>query len=256
MKRAFGMVGVLILAAAIGYGWYFFHGPVHGLEVHPKPPATALASGSESALETPAETAQPAASPTISVEPSPDVVENFPARITIRDGEQTFVAEYTGQYRRIKQVIISINIYDIASYVHEPTKGDTLELLDGLLVDGKAKVYMIRFLNDLPARPLLNDIYKDINTSFTDVDLERLRENIDNFCSQFKNGSRNGDTVYVVWLPGGKIYSAYNSMDPLPLLARDIPFARALWRNWAGPRRGDIRFNLVRQYANETALRD
>ncbi|MBX3412015.1 MAG: hypothetical protein KF708_04800 [Pirellulales bacterium] len=256
MRRTIGLAVVFVLAGAVGYGWYFFNGPVPGLKI----PSTPRGMENEALAAMHAPESEPAegdspriALPTIAIEPSLEEIENFPARITIRDGAESLVTEYTGQFRRNKVILgaIGIDIYDIASYVAEPAKDGTWELLEGLLVDGKAKIYMIRFLNNLPGRPLMNDIYKDINTEFTDVDLERFQDNVDTFCSQFKDGSRRGDTVYMVWLSDGRVYSAYNTADPLALLVHDVPFARALWRNWAGPRRGDLRFNLVRQYAED-----
>jgi hypothetical protein len=252
MKRAIGVVVLLTLAGALGSGWYFFYGPVQGLKIPAKPSVLANeAPAAEPSPESANNVPPQAPSPTIAIEPSSDEIEGFPAQFTIRDGSQTLAAKYTGQFRRTKEIIVSIKIYDIASYVVEPTQGKTLDLLDGLLVDGKAKVYMIRFLNNLPGRPLMNDIYKDINSSFTDVDVGRLKDTIDIFCSQFKNGSRLGDVVYMVWLSDGRVYSAYNSASPLQLLVHDVSFARALWRNWAGPRRGDLRFNLVSEYAQD-----
>lgn len=254
MKRILSLAVVLILVGAVGFGWYFLYGPVQGLKVHPRG-ASAVSTASAAEVEPlPAEVEAPP-SPTIAVVPSEEVIENFPATITVRDGAKSFVAKYTGQFRRNKKFIIAIDTYDIASYVVEPANGETLELLDGLLVDGKAKVYMLRFVNGLPGRQIMNDIYNEINTSFTDVDLERLQESVDNFCTQFKNGSKPGDIVYIVWLPEGKVYSAFNSADSLTFLAQDVPFARALWRIWAGPRRGDIRFNLVRRYADGKNLK-
>lgn len=266
MKRVGGLVVIGILLVACGYGWYFFYGPVRGLKITPQTKAATQESNLATSEEhdpvdqdvsiaeptpPPIVEESPAPSPTIAVIPSQEEIEGFPAQITVRDGEQAFVAEYTGQFRRTKEFVLSIDVYDIASYVVEPTHGETLELLDGLLVDGKVKVYVIRFLNSLPGRPLMNDIYNDINTSFTDVDLEKLQENVDRFCLQFQDGSRRGDTVFMAWLPDGKVYSGFNTTDPLTLLAHDIPFARALWRNWSGPRRGDLRFNLVRNYATD-----
>ncbi len=256
MKRTLGLAAVLMVVGILGYGWYFFYGPVQGLKLPPEASGEAREASAAAPISELAESDPPRIpSPTIAVDPSQEEVENFPARITIRDGDESLVAEYTGRFRRTKAILgaIELDIYDIASYAAEPAKGESLELLNGLLIDGKAKVYMIRFLSNLPGRPLMNDIYKDINTEFTDVDLERFQDNVDTFCSQFKDGSRRGDIVYMVWLSDGRVYSAYNTADPLALLVHDVPFARALWRNWTSSRRGDLRFGLVRQYAEGAA---
>lgn len=245
---------VIVFAGLGGYGWYFLYGPVKGIQ--PRPPLT-----SEAVAETPAVSATPEAEqdvvePYISVDPSTDTIETFPATVTVHDGDKTYVTHYTGQLRRTKRFLIEIKTYDIASYVTEMEPGKTLDLLDDLLQDGTAKVFMLRFISALPGRQISNDIYDEINdpVSFGDVDLVRLQHGIDTFCQQFSVGSHRGDIVYIVWLPNGKVYSGFNTADKLNFIGQDIPFARALWRIWVGPKYGDNRFNLVRRYADDKPM--
>jgi hypothetical protein len=253
---------VVVLAIAGGTAWYFLFGQVKTLKRRGKPPAVTqnlpaevLPAAGTSAPGDPAPStvATPPAEPVarqVQVEPSGETVEDFPAFIEVVDGSKRYRCEYTGQFRRTKKVLVEIKTYDIASYVLEPEKGETLKLLDGLLVDGKAKVYMLRFISALRGQMIMNDIYDRINSSFDDVDVDRLQKNIDDFVSVFKSGSQKGDIVYIVWLPGGRVYSSFNQANPVPYIADDVPFARALWRIWAGPTFGDIRFNLVRRFAD------
>jgi hypothetical protein len=254
MKILAGLLVVFAIGA--GSAYYFLFGQTKSLKLRGKPPAATVASttpptATDSATNSAAATPTPEpASRQIRVEPSKEITEDFPSFIEVVDGEKRYRCEYTGQFRRTKKVIVELKTYDIASYVVEPEKGETLKLLDGLLVDGKAKVYMLRFISALRGQMIMNDIYDRINSSFDDVDVDRLQKNIDDFVSVFKSGSQKGDIVYIVWLPGGKVYSAFNTADPVPYIADDIPFARALWRIWAGPTFGDIRFNLVRRFAD------
>jgi hypothetical protein len=178
----------------------------------------------------------------------------------VHDNGDTYVTHYTGQARRLEDnpkvgpinLPVTVKVYDIASYVIEPKKGDKFELLDGLLQDGPTKVYVIRFLSNLPGRKIMNDIYDEINSTFGDVDVPRLKPSIDSFCTTFKNGSRKGDLVYLVWLPGGRIYSAFNTPEKVHLIGQDKPFAKAIWRIWAGEQFGEKRITLVSQYTRET----
>jgi hypothetical protein len=245
---------VLAALAAVlglaGYQWYAIFGRPDGklklrgtaLAAQAAPPA------GEATREIEAE-APPA--PTISVQLSAETIEAFPATVVVREGGREHVAHYTGQARRIKPIfVLPIQVYDIASYVVEPKPGAPNDLLDGLLVDGPPKVYLLRFLNNIPGKKIMDDIYDEINTTFTDVDVDRLQENIDRFVKQFQGGSKKGDVVAIVWLPGGKVYSGFNTPEAVQFIGHDVPFARAIWRIWAGDKFGDKRVQLVSRYAS------
>jgi hypothetical protein len=260
------MLLILVIVAGGAYGGYLLFGQKKTLKIRkPIPLSTATTAGSadpkqEVIAATPdpaieSKTAEPLSveAPTpksISVEPSKENLEDFPATITVKDGDKSYTVQYTGQFRRSKKFLIELNTYDIASYVQSPEKGQTMDLLNDLLVDGEVKVYMLRFINALPGRQISNDIYDAINEQFYDVDVDRLQDGINTFCEQFSVGSNRGDIVYIVWLPGGAVYSGFKSQD-LSFVGKDVPFARALWRIWAGPKYGEKRYGLVRRFAFE-----
>lgn len=237
---------LVALIGSVAGGWYLFYGPVQGLEKRGAPTAVADVVSEADPEDI------PPASPLVRVEPSEELIDEFPAQMTIVDGERRFTCHYTGNFLRIKKIIFDIKSYRLASYVLEPETGTTAKLFEQLLIDGKPKVYLLRFTASLPGRQIMNDIYSEINESFVDVDVDRLKPSIDEFCQQFQNGSKVGDTVYMVWLPGGKAYSSFNKPDDVELLAEDMPFARALWRIWTRPKFGDVRFDLVSRYADNT----
>src|SRR5690606_27840072 len=143
------------------------------------------------------------------------------------------------------------SLYSIASYVEEPKAGNSNELLDRLLSDGPRKVYILRFLKPLPGNQILNAIREEIDATFQDADMERLKENIDNFVQIFAEGSSTGDEVYMVWLPQGRLYCSFKKQDELKMIAQDIPLARAIWRIWAGEQSGEERLSLVERFSNQ-----
>lgn len=77
-------------------------------------------------------------------------------------------------------------------------------------------------------------MWETVDDSFDDVDVERLRSNIEFFVDRFANGSNEGDETYIVWLPGGRSYCSFDDPDAISLVAVDVPLARAIWRIWAG----------------------
>lgn len=263
MKKMLSIL-LLVIIGGGAYGGYLLFGQKKTLKIRkPIPLTTAAATPSATPAQAPvAETpnaiveSKPVEAPkeeasppkSISVEPSKENLEDFPATITVKDGDKNYTVQYTGQFRRSKKFLIELNTYDIASYVQSPEKGQTMDLLNDLLVDGEVKVYMLRFINALPGRQISNDIYDAINEQFYDVDVDRLKDGINTFCEQFSVGSSRGDIVYIVWLPGGAVYSGFKTRD-LSFVGKDVPFARALWRIWAGPKYGEKRYGLVRRFA-------
>lgn len=265
MKKLF-LILFLAIVAGGAYGGYVLFGqkktlrirkpiPLAAAETIPTAPPTQVAASplpdradESTPKEPPKEEAPPPKS--ISVEPSKETFEDFPATVTVKDGDKSYTVQYTGQFRRSKKFLIELNTYDIASYVQSPEKGKTMDLLNDLLVDGEVKVYMLRFINALPGRQISNDIYDAINEQFYDVDVDRLKDGITSFSEQFSVGSSRGDIVYIVWLPGGAVYSGFKTRD-LSFIGKDVPFARALWRIWAGPKYGEKRYGLVRRFAFE-----
>lgn len=242
--------GIACTLAAIGLVWVF---------VPRSPSGVGLSGSPEASLDSPALPALPVLvssaprdPPTIQLTPADETSEGFPRSITIRDGQQTRQVEYTGSFLRTRKVLfVTLRLYEIASYVESPQPGESESLLDGLLEDGPAKVYVIRFTMKLSGQQITSTIRKEIDETFTDVDMDRLADGIDRFVDQFSRGSSPGNVVYLAWLPGGRVYNGYETTI-LDRIATDFPFARAIWRIWAGEQAGPERFGLVRLLANDT----
>lgn len=191
----------------------------------------------------------------IKIKVGPPQADGFPASLELFDHLREVPMVYTGKMLRVKKVLLSVKLYEIASYVEEPKKGEPVALLDELLTDAFPKVYAIRFIASLPGRTILNDIYNEINMTFGDVDMVRLKPNIDRFVQQFARGSKKGDWVFIVWMPGGRIYSSFDAPEKVEFIGHDVPLARAIWRIWAGPKSHPERLGLVERFSTGTTKR-
>lgn len=190
---------------------------------------------------------------TVRVKVSKEQIDGFPKSMEVEAGDQTFEADYTGNVIRKKVVLVlPVHTNTVASYVIDPKEGVADELADSLMVDGQPRALILKFVMRLPYAFIANDINTEIKKTFTDVDVPRLRNNIDRFINKFSNGSQPGHLVYFVWMPGGRVYIGYETPDEVELIAEDIPFARALWRIYAGRDEPD-RANLVKEYARPAA---
>jgi hypothetical protein len=192
----------------------------------------------------------------IRVELGEKKIGNFPEIVTIEGCERRYVTHFTGKLDRAKSfVITTLPTYELAAYCEKPHHGKTETLLDGMLVDGSPRLLMLRFKNALPGRAILSDIYGEIQASFGDVDFPRLKPNIDRFVQQFGRGSRKGEVVYLVWLPGGRVYSGFGTPERLQLISEDEALARAIWRIWCGPQSGPERVHLVERFADDATMK-
>lgn len=234
MKKRILLVAMVVLGAVAAGGYYYWTTP-------PVIPfdADALAMPEGGKLPEP-----------IQIEYGPVNDAGFASWIKVFDERGTYDTVYMGKLLRTKGPrFLPIRLYEIAAYTVDPKPASVDALLGDLLVDGKPKVYVIKFIAGLPGRAILSDIYNEIDATFTDVDMDRLRSNIDKFVQQFARGSKRGDLIYILWLPGGRVYSSFDAPEKVEFIGQDVPLARAIWRIWAGPQSGPERVTLVDRFA-------
>lgn len=160
---------------------------------------------------------------------------NLPDSLVVKAGKKVHTLTYTGHKLDVGTLFfLSLELYRLGSFVETPEPASAEAWQEKLLTDGTPKAYLLQFSNQLPGGPIQSAIQEKIDTTFTDVDMAKLGKSIDYFVGLFANGAAKGDTVYLVWLPGGKVYVGFKTTE-LSLLAEDPAFARALWRIWAGP---------------------
>lgn len=242
MKRLLlaGLMVVLVGVSSAGY-WY-----------------SRIGSGPLPRSEGPAPQPKDETTPNlVKVNVSDSTLDNFPETVEIEFGDEKILATYTGHLvKRKKVLILPVETNRVACYVVSPTMGDGDTLADDLMVDGQPRALLLRFTKRLPGSFIADDIEQNIRETFTDVDVPRLRPNIDRFVQKFANGSAPGHKVYFVWMPGGRVYIGYETPENVELIAEDIPFARALWRCYVGRDHAD-RTDMVKRYARpmESALK-
>lgn len=258
MKRRWTVWALLVIGGAAGAGYFAFWNRSDG----PSPfgaqgqarASNATLPSTSSALETaPSTPKEKPLSTVLQVKVSEELIEGFPKSVTVVDGDKQYKVDYTGNFIRMKQLLVfPIHLYAIASYVQAPKEGDTEALLDEMLVDGTPRVYLLRMLKTIPGKAVMNAIEEEINTYFVDVDMDKYGKDIQRFTAQFGNGATRDDIVYMVWLPGGRVFSGYNAPDKVQLVAQDLTLARAIWRIWAGEHSGPERVGLVERFATRS----
>jgi hypothetical protein len=181
-----------------------------------------------------------------------ELVDGFPKTIQLIDGKRTYTLEFTGSFiRKTKLLFITIDLYVIGSYIEKPTTGTTDELLDGMLVDGIRRAYLLRMLKTVPGSAVAHAIDLEIDTFFTDVDMAKVGDEVDQFRKIFANGAKRDQIVYMAWLPGGRSYASFQDPDNVGMVTHDLPLARAIWRIWAGKHSGPERVGLVTHIATD-----
>jgi hypothetical protein len=175
---------------------------------------------------------------------------HFPDSARVQaDGEEV-ETRFAGQLTRYANLyVVKLPVYSVAAYLEPPDTGRDAEgILQNMMVDGLTRVYVIRFERNVSGAQLEDAFRKEIDATFGDVDMPRLKPRIDTVLAQFGKGAKKGDRVYMVWRPGGRLHCGFGNPHAIGPVAVDIPLARAFWRIWAGEQNAD-RTELVRGIA-------
>ena len=230
----------MTLAGGCAAGWWYL--------TRPRGDAPNLAANAEAA-----------ASALVDASPLPDPVgvitsgkgeNHFPGNARVLADGQEVLTHFTGQLTRYANLyVVKLPVYSIASFLENPGAGGDAEgILANMLEDGLTRVYVIRFERNVSGAQLEDAFRKEIEATFSDVDMPRLKPRIDTVLAQFGKGAKKGDMVYMVWRPGGRLHCGFGNPHAIGPVAVDIPLARAFWRIWAGEHNGD-RTELVRGVA-------
>lgn len=182
--------------------------------------------------------------------------DGFPETLKIQADGRSFDLQCTGLYIRSRMLLVlPFDLYAIANFTESPSPGDAPALLDNLLVDGKPKVYLLRFLKKLSGSQIHKAIQDEIDSTFKDVDMVKHGGEIQRFVQKFDKGSNKGEVVYMCWLPGNRIYCGFNDPKRLELISSDASLTRAIWRIWCGENAGPERVGLVSRLVSNPSQR-
>ncbi|MGL5094107.1 MAG: chalcone isomerase family protein [Planctomycetia bacterium] len=228
--------------------------PIVVQETVRRSPAPAVDPIGENLPPLPGDDVAPSAPMVVALQPAAEQIDGFPATMVVKAASADLPVQLTGKLTRKKTMLfITLDIYDVASYVAQPKSAPADVLLDDMLVDGTPRVYMLRFLKPATGSQIMTAINEEITLTFTDVDMVKVGASVEEFVQTFKSGASSGDEVFLVWLPGGNIYCAFNTKEKVTRIGDDATLARAIWRIWAGEGSGPERFDLVKLFAQPTA---
>ena len=169
----------------------------------------------------------------------------FEESVTITEGGKRYPLMQTGAYVRSRKVLVTIDLYEIASYAESPPEGTTDQMLESLWRDDGRKAYVLRFLKPLPGWELRKAVRDEMARSFGDVSMDDHRDDLDRLLKAFDAGARSGEVFYLVRLTGNRVYFGMGAEKNLALATSSPELARAIWRMWAGPTAEPGRAGLV-----------
>jgi len=191
----------------------------------------------------------------VSLFPALRVDAPFPESVAVAEGKSAWPLALTGSYVRAKTFLVTISIYEVASYTESPPRGTTEEMLESIWRDDGRKAYALRFLAPLPGWQLQKAVTDEMARSFNDVSIDDYREDIDRLLASFAAGAHTGDVFYLVRLPKGRIYFGMRKERNLTLATSSRPLAQAIWRMWAGPTAEPGRAGLISRVAKASETR-
>lgn len=182
----------------------------------------------------------------ISVAPALDPSASFPERIAVVESSRRTNLALTGSYTRRRKMLLTVDIYEVSSFVERLPNGSTEEMLDAIWRQDGLKAYIIRFLFSVPGWTLRQAVRDEMARSFYDVTIDEHREELDRLLAAFGTGASAGDVFYLVRLPENRIYLGVRSEKNLSLVTSSPELSRAIWRMWAGPTAEPGRAGLVK----------
>src|SRR5438552_1601377 len=111
----------------------------------------------------------------VSVAPALDPSASFPEKIAVADGGQRTNLTLTGSYTRSRKLLLTIDFYEVSSYLEHPPNGSTEEMLDSIWRQDGRKAYVIRFLFSVPGWQLRQAVRDEMARSFDDVSIDDHR---------------------------------------------------------------------------------
>jgi hypothetical protein len=166
---------------------------------------------------------------------------SFPKQITFKAKDIEYVLELTGTTTRIQYFM---NIYAIAHYLQDPVKGPKDTVYEEIFQDRQAKELFLVWTIDVDQEDVKEGLWESFLHSSTANEIDAVRDQIGQFLGYFESDIKTNDQVIVRWLPEGVVLTEINGKRMQPI--RSLPFARALWNIWLGPKSVVNRSYLIR----------
>jgi hypothetical protein len=159
----------------------------------------------------------------------PSTGKSFPTSVTITTDKGASTMVLTGLAVRKK---FFFKVYGVAHYMQDPPAGSPPDVLQGVMVDGKAKQLTLDFARDVDSEKI-RDAYADgFKENASKEELAQIQPLIDQFLGYFGSGVKENQVFVLRWLPGGVIATTVAGEEKPKITS--VTFARVLWSFWLG----------------------
>lgn len=164
---------------------------------------------------------------------------DFPSHVQLRANNLIYTMDKTGE-------ATNGDLYSIAHYLQGAIDAPERVILVQIFSDGEAKEFLIEWMKDLSADSVKNELRSSFEKALEKKELREHEKEIDAFIGYFSNDVKNKDQTKILWMAKGVLQVFFGS--ELKGEITNIPFAKAVWKVWLGPKSVVNRSLLIDDY--------
>lgn len=172
---------------------------------------------------------------------------DFPSHIQIHINNRNFLLDKTGS-------TVKEGFYTIAHYLQGAVDAPETVILVQIFSDGEVKEFLIDWEKAFTADAIQKELRSSFSKALTNAELEEHKDFIEEFLHFFDQDVKKREQVKILWLAEGDLRVFYGAKQKGKIVS--IPFAKAVWKLWLGPKSVVARSLLIDDYIYNDAYRD
>lgn len=170
----------------------------------------------------------------------------FPQQMTTQHDGTSYTLQLTGTATRSK---FFVNVYAVAHYMQDPSKGKKDAVFDEILDAKKAKALVFEWVHDASQQKVKDGLIESFRKTLSEKEYATFTPQIDQFIGYYAANMKPGDKQALRWFPDGTLEVEYNGQVKGTI--KDPAFAKAVWNVWIGPKSVVSRSKLVDQLSEK-----
>ncbi|CRX39526.1 chalcone isomerase family protein [Estrella lausannensis] len=152
---------------------------------------------------------------------------DFPSHVQLRVNNLIYTMDKTGETTKGE-------LYSIAHYLQGAIEAQERVILVQIFSDGEAKEFLIEWMKDFKQDEIKKELKSSFEKALDKKELAEHEKEIASFINFFNQDVKAKDQIKILWMAKGQLQVFYGS--DLKGEINSIPFAKAVWKVWLGPK--------------------